>query len=144
MSKNARVTARFLSVGLLIAFVANVAGCSRAGPKPPKTYPVKGKVLYEDGRPYGPGMIEFRSKSQPIIAIGEIQADGSFTLNTLNDREKLSGAIEGDCVVALIPPQPADRANRKGSVPMPITLPETYAIKPQQNDFAITLKGPKN
>ena len=143
MNKNARFTARFYAVGLVIALGVIVSGCSRTGPKPPKTYPVKGKVLYEDGRPYGPGMIEFRSKSQPFNSVGEIQTDGSFTLSTLNDREKLGGAIEGDCTVALIPPQPADRANRKGSLPMMITLPETYAIKPQENDFAITLKGPK-
>ena len=76
---------------VLVAVVVVSWGCSSKEP----TYPVKGKVVYQDdGSPAASGVsIVFESTKEPYPrATGEIQPDGSFVLST--DRPD-NGAIQG-------------------------------------------------
>jgi hypothetical protein len=53
-------------------------GCGR------RLYPVRGKVTYPDGRPVTEGLVVFESEGaeKPVMARGDIQADGSYQLST--------------------------------------------------------------
>lgn len=79
-----------VSVGLLasILLLSN-AGC---GPSHPPTYPVEGKVVFENGEACQLGTIEFRSLDQLVSARGKIEKDGSFKLSTWEPND---GAVEG-------------------------------------------------
>ena len=135
-----RLPVGFLLAGTLALFIP---ACSPPIETGPKTFPVKGKVVDQQGKSFGKGMIEFRAKSSPLHAFGEIQEDGSFTLHTMADKGKLDGAPEGEYQVTLVPPQSADRTTAKGPPPLPITLPTPYRVKPEGNDFTVKFVRPK-
>jgi hypothetical protein len=83
-------------LGAALLAVVGVAGC---GPKGPKTYPVSGKVVSEKGGVpkalVGSG-VELQSATEPNTrGFGQIQPDGSFTIDTYRLGESLRGAIEG-------------------------------------------------
>lgn len=63
-----------------------------------RTYPVKGQVLFRDGKTAHMGTIEFRSKEHGIQARGQIGDDGRFQLTTYKPGD---GAVAGlhDCVI---------------------------------------------
>lgn len=79
-----------LGVGLLAAVAG---GC---GPGHPKTYPVRGKVVFDDGAPLTSGaFIAFEStpaEGLPVNARGLVRADGTFVLSTFGDAD---GAVAG-------------------------------------------------
>lgn len=83
--------------GMLAATVAiallQVSGCSGL-----KTYPVKGKVVFEKGdlNRLAGSAVEFVKDNDPNVrASGEIQADGSFSMATLAGGRPKPGAVEG-------------------------------------------------
>ena len=82
-----------------LAFVACTAvlavGCS--SDRLP-TYPVTGRVVFQDGSTVRAGSIELKSREYGVQARGEIGDDGTFRLTTYRDDD---GAVEGvhDCVV---------------------------------------------
>lgn len=83
--------------GLLVACLLAAVGC---GPQHPGTYPVSGKVQFDDGQPVEMGLVELRSKSKPPVnARGKIQADGRFQLGTF---EAGDGAVLGDHDVIVV------------------------------------------
>jgi hypothetical protein len=75
----------------------------------PKTYPVKGKVVQKNGKPFPGGQITFTSVADPELrGYGEIAKDGTFTLGTIGHTSKgrsklLTGAVEGDFYVNIRP-----------------------------------------
>lgn len=135
----------FLLVGCSV-LVAGV-GCSenRTAPTPeaPK-YGVKGKVVYRDGSPMPGGVIEFRSTKDPTVTtLGQIQADGTFTLISISDKQNSSGALEGPHTVTITPKLAGDQTAQP--ILEPITLPRPYTVKAEdQNDFTITIDRPKS
>lgn len=81
-------------VYLALGFVAVLAaGCGGSGVK---TYPVSGKVTFEDGSPLTKGTVVFESTT--MAAMGQIQPDGTYTLTTYKDGD---GAPEGSYKVYL-------------------------------------------
>lgn len=80
-----RSVALFVVVSSIVLF----SGC---GPSRPATYPVKGKVVFENNEPCQIGTIEFRSLDHMVTARGTIEKDGSFTLTTW---EPGDGAVAG-------------------------------------------------
>jgi hypothetical protein len=93
MSNRCRIASHQALLGFAIA-VATV-GCSQ-----PKFYPVRGKVIVFAVGPLTKGEIRFRPVSRPnLVAAGQIQKDGTFSLSTLEHGE---GVLEGDCQVAII------------------------------------------
>jgi hypothetical protein len=115
------------------------AGCS-GGAKVPKTYPVSGKVLQADGKPMTGGVVQFVPKNNlDVTTSGEIQADGSFTLSTVAENKKVTGATEGPHTVTVLPPVQSQKSEQ-GSAPPAILIPEAYTVKSDgENNFTINI-----
>ena len=125
------------SAAPLAALVALVI-CLGCGKEPeeslPETFPVSGKVVSRTGQPLAGGSIQFQSRVDPAIsAIGEIDSDGSFSLFTHVDGNKLPGTIEGPHDVTVIP-ESDDQPQA------PATLRKPYSVLPQENELTITLE----
>lgn len=116
-----------------------LSGCGGSGADLPETYEVKGKVVQADGNAMSGGLIEFQSTTGPAVTInGEIQQDGTFTLATMFDEERLPGALPGTYRVVIMPMM-SDHAEEQHNFE-PITVPQTYEVKADAaNDFTIKL-----
>ncbi|MBI1833157.1 MAG: hypothetical protein HYR84_17080 [Planctomycetes bacterium] len=124
---------------LAIGFAIALTGCDRT-PPPPKTYPVKGKVAFIGGGNPSGGVIEFRSVSESVTALGQVQSDGSFVLSTLASNQKLDGAVEGEHTVRFTP----DMGQGEQSTLLPVTAKEKYRVKTEgDNDLVVTVARPK-
>jgi hypothetical protein len=124
-------------VALLAALCA--AGCGPGGAVP-KTYPVKGRVTYADGRPLAGGLIEFRSADDPSLRVrGDIGPDGAFTLRTFLDDRSVPGAPAGTYTATYMSHLASD-APEQAIPPPPVVLPTPYTVEPRDgNDLAVTL-----
>ena len=95
-TRSAAVRSGFGSVRMLILGVGLMAvGVSGCGPGHPQTYPVRGKVVFDDGAPLDEGFIGFEStpaSGLPINARGAVGSDGTFMLSTFGDGD---GAVVG-------------------------------------------------
>ncbi len=91
--KNQTLAHRNVACRISLVALLSVFGC---GPNLPKTYPVQGRVFFEDGKNVEQGSVEFRldsaSDSQRTVARGKINPDGSFSLSTF---EPGDGALPG-------------------------------------------------
>jgi hypothetical protein len=86
-------------VGLCLVLV----GCTDRDTALPKatTYPVQGMVVLRDGKPLTKGQVVFVAVDPPALsAVGEIGADGTFTLTTLKPDD---GAVPGTYRVKIEP-----------------------------------------
>lgn len=106
----------------------------------PKTFAVKGKVVYQEGgRPMGEGTLQLEPldiPAGPIALVGTIQADGSFTLHTINENAKLPGAPEGSYRIRVIPSMGADQQDNS------VVLHGPYKVEPHDNNtFNLTIPG---
>src|SRR5262245_34303698 len=114
-----RATALALGAALLLA---GVPGC---GSGIPKTFPVKGRVVWKGGKPVDDGRIEFRSLSEPdLTAVGEIGSDGTFTLTTFKEGKTREGAVAGQHKVIVEPDVP------DGQRALVVVLPDPYTVEP--------------
>src|SRR5262245_34969646 len=92
---------------LALVVVLLAAGCSGSEPK---TYPVKGKVVFKDnpgfvGRLLG-GSVEFQSTSDPNLKVtGLIDDEGSFSMITVLEDKALNGAPAGQYKARVQPPK---------------------------------------
>ena len=124
---------------LLLAFVLLIAtGCGPSGPAPPKTYQVRGKVLFQtDGKPLSAGLVEFQSTTDANLnGRGELNQEGEYIVQSIFGRTKLEGLAEGTYRVTVVPPQGPDQTGR------PIPLEGTYEVKPDgPNEFTLTIPG---
>lgn len=79
---------------MLAAVLMVSVGCNSN----PPTYPVKGTVEFENGRPVVVGIVECFSEEHKLNARGDIGPDGSFSLTTFSPGD---GAVAGGhrCVV---------------------------------------------
>jgi hypothetical protein len=95
-----KITRTLLSVAGVVAAAA-IAGCGGDGT--PKTYQVKGQVVYKgSGAPLTQGTVLFESTGTPRVqASGEIQPDGTFEL--ASDLGK-PGTVAGEHRVMIQPP----------------------------------------
>jgi len=73
---------------LMIA-LAFLTGCERDSLS---TYPVQGKVQFDDGTPVRSGFVETYSPKHQVNARGKITKDGSFQLTTFREAD---GAVAG-------------------------------------------------
>jgi hypothetical protein len=125
---------------LLVAALLLAAGCQRNS-NLPKTYPVRGKVVFADGTPLSGGLVQFTPENRAeVTTTGAIQEDGSFTLKTLVDAELLTGALEGQHTVTILPPLGQDQRAPKGMPQHSIQLREPVTVKADtSNTFTLTL-----
>lgn len=121
------------------------SGCNQN----PATYPVRGKVVYADGKPVTAGTLEFETVGTdlPVTATAEIGSDGQFTLGTYTADD---GALAGKHRAAVIADfEIGTQEERPGVVP-----PETvhrrfrefktsgleFVVKPGVNNFEVTVE----
>jgi hypothetical protein len=121
--------------GVLLALsFCMTAGCQPGSKKMPAMHPVEGKVVYKTGQPMTGGVVNFQSQAdQSLTTTGEIQPDGSFSLSTFADKERVKGAPLGEYRVTVVPPLGADHSVR------PISIAKPYKIEAKENRFTITL-----
>jgi hypothetical protein len=130
MSKMFEATpCRPVLIQLAAVVLIGLAGC---GPSLPKTYPVKGKVVFQGGKPVTDGKIQFQSSADPQNKVlGDIDQDGSFSLTTYVRAKKVRGAPAGDYKVLVELERPARL----------IVLPKEYTVEPRENDFTIEINN---
>jgi hypothetical protein len=125
-----------------VALLATAWGCSS---DQKQTYPVKGKLVWEDGgdvRQLAGGLVVFQCDAEQISAKAPIDETGSFVLGTygLDD-----GAVAGQYKVAIIQPasesgdyNPLEIVDRRDQAVETSELVVT--IEPQPNDLVLKLR----
>ena len=130
-----------LLVGLLAVGILTVGGCGGVEPPAnlPKLYGAVGTVNRPGGEAITGGTVQFQSVDQPEhVALAEIQPDGSFKLQTIVDGNKFTGAVEGPQRVTFLPMN-----SQSPTAEQPHTFTELFVIKPEQNQFTITIPALK-
>jgi hypothetical protein len=139
MSRRTACRARVL-IPLLLLFAA---GCGSG------RYSVSGRVTYEDGTPVPAGTVigEAAVDGKPVSVQGNIEADGSFSWGTERPGD---GAPPGNYKVVVMPRALSDAELGEGKRPDvdgKYTKYETsglsFEVKPQRNEFNITVSRPK-
>lgn len=122
-----------LSVAILILFSAT--GCGK------KYYPVRGEVVFKDGKPLSGGWVFFQAVNADVktSSKGEIQPDGKFQLTT---ETKGDGAPEGQYRVAVKPPLPAKREGK--NLPPPLIDPRYESPETSRLEFTVTRDAAHN
>lgn len=121
--------------GLAMAVVI-MAGC---GPQIPPCYPVKGTVVWRGGKSFKAGSITFQSKSdQEIVAIGNIDKDGSFTVSTKMFGESKDGAPEGEYTVMVEDPSKNVASDGQMQIKPMVVTTATFKVEPKpMNEFKV-------
>jgi hypothetical protein len=132
------------SVSMAVALVFLLAtGCGR------KQYSVRGKVSYPDGSPLTQGMVVFESTSQerPVMARGEIQADGRYELSTTQPGDGLPAGKYRVLVAPKTDPTAVDKRPTEPPFDPKFTEFATSElvceVQEQANEYAITVTRPK-
>jgi hypothetical protein len=88
--------ARRIVSPIILVVLCGVTGCGGG------LYPVRGKVVYEDGSPMTEGFVicETRDGGPAVMARGEIHSDGTFRLGTVKPGD---GARAGTYRVLVLP-----------------------------------------
>src|SRR5438132_1369513 len=136
--------------GWLVLALLLAPGCAKE--EFPKTYVVKGKAVFKNGKPFpGAELITFRLVTDPEQrAYGTIEKDGTFVLNTIALTSKarsarLPGAVEGEFLVNIRPGAgagPLDPDDMPaGRQMMGIKLKKTYKIEAKEvNDITVIVE----
>ncbi|MCP4788130.1 MAG: hypothetical protein GY878_31835 [Fuerstiella sp.] len=139
---------RFLHCSVSATIVLSFMGCSGES----RTEPVRGTVMFSDGKPLTEGTVEFEliGTQNPVTASGEIQADGSFELGTFAPQD---GAIPGKHHVAVVSDyRIGTEQERPGLVPAPLLDPRyrefrtsglEFEVKPGENVYNIQVEHAK-
>jgi hypothetical protein len=83
------------------------------------------------------GTVTFKSLTDANLnGLGDLNANGEFTVRTIFGNKKLTGLVPGTYQVTIVPPQGADQTARA------IKMPDTYEVKPDgPDDFSLTVPG---
>lgn len=87
---------RWFAAGLILSLMT---GC---GSDRVPTYPVRGRVQFDDGDPVRLGTIELESKEFGTTATGRIQEDGTFVLGTYTPTDGAAAGEHTAIVVQII------------------------------------------
>jgi hypothetical protein len=144
MSRAYLISWQWIRIVALALVLLGAVGCGGA-----KTYPVRGKVVFKDGKALTGGTVIFEpvDKNLKVSARGDIQPDGTFRLGTDSDND---GAPEGGYHVLVVPPPPEENERRPQRSPIPrkYLSPETSPLKltvtrdKDKNNFTIELDRP--
>ena len=122
------------------------------GPDHPPTYPVSGKVVFEDGKPLTTGGLVLLesvvTEGLPVNARGTINADGTFELTTFEDGD---GAVAGKHQMLVRARRDNDDLLKRGIAPRPIIDPPLegfdtsgleYTVEEGNNEFEVVVQRP--
>lgn len=127
------ITQRLFALNLAIAILSGCGGGAASGPKI-ETFPVKGTVVGTDGKPIGGGRILLRSVPGGEYApSGEVDNEGEFTLATVINEKKVTGAPAGEYSVMIVPPSTSQAV-------LPVDLKKHYKIDATQSDLKIAME----
>lgn len=113
-------------------------GCGERGPI---TFPVIGKVIDKNGKPWNGGTIQFTSIADAkIVATGKINVHGEFQLEThfvngVKGQTK-PGAVEGEHHV-MIDKLKLQVSDKEQNAIRPSVIKKTYHVNPTNNEFTI-------
>lgn len=97
------ISVRAVRAALVMLSISLAAlGCGQSGPR---TYPIQGKIqlINADAKILAGSHIEAALETDTLVrASGEIQEDGSFSLQTNHQGDVLHGAVEGKYQVRII------------------------------------------
>ncbi len=132
-----------MRLAFVLAIGLGILGCSSG----PKTYPVKGKVVFKDtGKPLSGGTVLFESVADPNIkASGDLEPDGSFELGSNVGK---MGVVQGEHRILIMPPLPEYGPELKKGVIHPRyqrfeTSELKFTVTPGDNYCEIQLERPK-
>ena len=74
----------------------------RPDPNRVPTYPVRGRVVFEDGSPVRTGRIELESSQFGTSATGRINDDGSFVLGTYESEDGATAGSHSAIIVQVV------------------------------------------
>ena len=127
--------------------------CLGCGPQGPTTYPVRGKVVFEDGAPLATGgKVLFESASLQGVgknARGAIQPDGTFEMTTF---ESGDGAVPGKHRVLVKAKRDSDDYIKRGIIPRPViderfedydTSGLEFTVEQGDNEFEAVVSRPR-
>jgi hypothetical protein len=132
-----------LVLSILLMATAQLSGCGSTVPEDrPETFPVGGKVTYEDGAPVADVLVVFHPVNPPsdgsaATAMATTDAQGEFKLKmVLRDGMKVDGARPGPHHVSISRPLDPDQNAQ------PVALPEPYTVKSggQENYFTLRIR----
>jgi len=124
-------------VALAVLLVGPCWGCGSSGGTPATLIPVKGKVTYK-GQPLTKGVIEFEPDGYGRPARGQLQADGTFELTTLQPGDGVVAGEHRISITQLDKTLAKDRALRKYGSPNTSRL--TAEVSPENTEFTFDLK----
>lgn len=143
MANSSVLPFRFL---LLLAITLPLMGC---GSDQVPTYPVRGKVQFDDGVPVRNGTIELESVEHGTTATGTIQSDGSFVLGTYTEDDGAAAGEHTAIVVQLVIADGAFKHTVDHGRPVPPKFadyessPLKVTVEPKpQNEITVTI--PRN
>jgi hypothetical protein len=122
----------------MVLTLCSFVGCA----KEPETYPVKGKVVFKGtNKPWPGGTLTFQQVADTgVVATGEIQKDGTFTLTThfsvRNKAKQKPGAPAGEYKVWVEEAQPQTGPDGQLVID-PIVVGKNYTVEPKENDFLV-------
>jgi hypothetical protein len=139
-------------VGTVCAVLAALAAGCAAGGKP-KTYPVRGKVVYKGtgqaaARLAG-GTVVLESVADPKGAQvrGVIDDDGTFSLGSVIDNQSVGGAPPGDYRVRIQLADPGRRPAARSPIdPRFLSFDKSglrVAVKEETNDVTLEVEEPR-
>jgi hypothetical protein len=109
------------SITLAALLLVAGSGCGAGSGTMATLIPVKGKVTYK-GQPLTKGIVRFEPDGYGRPATGELQADGTFVLTTL---QKGDGVVAGEHKVSITD---TGSKPRKELVPKKYTIPNTSKL----------------
>jgi hypothetical protein len=122
---------------LACAVLIEAAGC---GPSGPETFPVTGKVVYK-GRgnvsQLTGGRVRFQSVSDPsLVAVGEIEDTGAFSLGSFLKDKALPGVPAGQYKARVEPPVDDEEGK-----PLPVLHPRYLSFDKSGLTFTVPVEG---
>jgi major membrane immunogen (membrane-anchored lipoprotein) len=128
---------------LTFVFLLCFVGC---GSDQVITYPVKGRVVFQDGSPVRTGTVELESKQFGTTATGSINHDGTFVLGTYTANDGAADGQHNAIVVQIIINDGSIKHTIDHGVAVPSrygdydTSPLTVSVQPiEENEIVLTL-----